>query len=82
MLDISEKCPKCGLVLLHGAIFDAVEKAEKYGPILGINRNADPNTAAAGYVGLGSFFDPTGLRATYRCPRCGSDTIVQRQAPP
>ena len=81
MLDVADQCPGCGLILLHGAIFDAAAKADDYGPVLGLDRDADPNTARAGYVGLGSLFDPIGLRSMYRCPRCGVDTIVERDRP-
>ena len=76
-LEVADNCPVCGLVLLHGAIFDAVAQAETYGPILGLNRDADRSTARAGYVGLSSLFDPQRLRPLYRCPRCNADTIVE-----
>jgi hypothetical protein len=78
-LKVPDKCPTCGLILLHGAIFDAVDKADQYGPILGLNRGAKPDSAQAGYVGLGSLYDPEHLRPLYRCPRCGSDPLVEDQ---
>lgn len=71
-------CPNCGLILLCGAIFDAAEKSEQYGPILGLDRDTDPADARAGYVGLGSLWlgDDPKSRDLYRCPRCQTDCLT------
>lgn len=76
-LEVADRCPGCGIAILRGAIFDAVSQVETYGPILGLSRDADVAAARAGYVGLGSMFDPVGFRPLYRCPRCGTDTIIE-----
>jgi hypothetical protein len=76
-LDVLNKCPRCGLVLLHGAILDAAAEVEQYGPILRLDRNARTESAKAGYIGISSLFDPVNLRESYRCPRCGADPIIE-----
>jgi len=77
-LDVHEQCPGCGLVLLHGAIFDACARSAQHGPILGLNKEATKETATAGYVGISSLFSPDKFRAFYRCPRCGTDPVFER----
>ena len=74
-LAVADYGPNCGLVLLRGAIFDAVKQQEKYGPMLGLSKDIDPSVA--GYVGLGSLFAPELSRDLYRCPRCPADTIIE-----
>ena len=73
-----ERCPNCDLVLLSGAIFDACDKKETYGPILGLHSVAEPENATAGYVGMGSIWlgDEPRARYLYRCPRCKTDCLV------
>ncbi len=76
---LAEKCPNCGLILLCGAIFDAAEKAEEFGPILGLNRDANSQEAKAGYVGMSSLWlgDDSAARYLYRCPRCQTDCLSE-----
>lgn len=78
-LRIANPCPSCGLVLLHGAIFDAMREEEQYGPILGLHREANRETARAGYVGISSLWlaDRPEGRALYRCPRCAADPLIE-----
>ena len=61
-------CPKCGLILLAGAIFDAAERADEFGPILGLNRDANPEEALAGYVGMSSLWMGDGPQLMDRTP--------------
>lgn len=76
MRAIPDECPSCGLVLLFGAILDAAGEKEKYGPILGIDKDAQPATAKAGYVGIGSIWMYDKAPELYRCPRYHNDPIV------
>jgi hypothetical protein len=76
-LKLSADCPGCGLILLSGHIFDVVDLEEKHGPILGLHRDATREEARAGYVGVGSFFDPVKWREFYRCPKCGADPLIE-----
>lgn len=75
-LRLTNPCPGCGLILLCGAIFDAVAQEENYGPILGLHEAARPETAKAGYVGFSSLWAPETMRELYRCPRCRWDPLV------
>jgi len=76
---LADKCPKCGLIILAGAIFDAADKEEEFGPILGLDRNANPQEAKAGYVGMSSLWqgDDPAARHLYRCPRCQTDCLSE-----
>jgi hypothetical protein len=80
-LELAEKCPHCGLILLAGAILDAAAKADEYGPILGLSRDAKPEEAKAGYVGMSSLWqaDDPAARFLYLCPRCKTDPLVEVQ---
>ena len=71
-------CPNCGLILLCGAIFDASEKSDQYGPIIGLHRDAVNADALAGYVGLSSRWDGDNpdCRHLYQCPRCQTDCLT------
>ncbi len=69
---VLHKCPKCALVLLCGAILDAVKQESIYGPIIGLHKEADPKTAKAGYMGISSLYTPD----LYKCPRCGTNAVV------
>ncbi|QDT90533.1 hypothetical protein Pan161_21860 [Gimesia algae] len=71
-----DQCPTCGLVLLSGAIFDVAAQEKEYGPILGLHKNVDQETALAGYVGLSSFWSYDLSPELYRCPRCKKDPIT------
>jgi hypothetical protein len=75
---LCEKCPSCGLILLCGAIFDAAARADEFGPILGLSREAKPEEARAGYVAISSLWlgDCLDARDLYRCPRCKADCLV------
>jgi hypothetical protein len=73
---IPRQCPGCGLYLLYGHIFDACDKREEFGPILGIDENAEPKTAKAGYVGIGSMWLYDQAPDLYLCPRCHIDPIA------
>ena len=73
--ELPEKCPCCGLILLSGAIFDAVAKEDDFGPILGLHKNVDPKKALAGYVGLSSLWCYDQSPEIYACPRCKADPI-------
>ncbi len=67
------ECRQCGLLLLSGAIFDTAAQCDIYGPILGVHKEADPLTAKAGIIGMGSrveWFDTD--PEFYACPRCGT----------
>ena len=64
-------------MLLKGAIFDAAAKAEEYGPILGLNKAANKETARAGYVGLSSAWLYDLAPQLYRCPKCGVDPFEE-----
>jgi hypothetical protein len=79
-LELPEKCPACGLILLAGAILDAAAQKSSYGPILGLHPEATAETAKAGYVGLSSLWAPEQLRALYRCPRCSADPLIERDS--
>ncbi len=61
---------------------DAAAHVETHGPILGLTAIADAETAAAGYVGMGSLWlgDVPAARYLYTCPRCKSDTLVESDA--
>jgi uncharacterized protein with PIN domain len=74
--ELLDRCPACGLVVLSGAIFDAVQQAETYGPILGIHKEARSDTALAGYVGISSLWMGDVAPDLYRCPRCRTELIV------
>jgi hypothetical protein len=76
-LEVLDKCTACGLVLLHGCISAAFREEQRYGPILGLHREARKELARAGYVGISSWFDPGRWRIFYRCPRCGADPVVE-----
>jgi hypothetical protein len=76
-LEVLDKCPTCGLILLQGHIFDAFDQEKQFGPILGLHQEANKESAQAGYVGIGSLYDPEHLRLFYRCPRCGTDPVVE-----
>ncbi|HET6880152.1 MAG TPA: hypothetical protein VFI31_08355 [Pirellulales bacterium] len=76
MFEIPESCPNCDLALLCGAILDAAQKIEQYGPILGLHKGARPETAKAGYIGLGSLWMYKPGDKFYQCPRCGVDPIA------
>jgi hypothetical protein len=75
---LREKCPSCGLILLCGAIFDAAARSDEFGPILGLNREAKPEEAKAGYVGISSLWlgDRREARDLHHCPRCNADCLV------
>ncbi|MBI1246816.1 hypothetical protein GC197_03100 [bacterium] len=73
--DYPAQCPNCGLVLLRGNLFDAAECRSQYGPILGIDDDANKEDAQAGYVGLGSLWCYDWAPDIYRCPRCRVDPI-------
>jgi hypothetical protein len=77
--NIPDKCPGCGLILLHGSVVDAIDESDNYGPILGLHKDANTGIATAGYVGLSSWFDPEHLRDLYRCPRCGIDPVIEKE---
>ena len=72
-------CSNCGLILLSGAIFDAAEEADEYGPILGLHSDVNPQEAKAGFVGMGSLWlgDDPAARHLYRCPRCHTDCLPE-----
>lgn len=76
--DLRDTCPGCGLILLCGSIFDALDRGKEFGPILGLDRAAVPEEARAGYVGISSLWmgDDPKARFLYRCPRCGVDCLV------
>jgi hypothetical protein len=78
-IELPDKCPNCGLILLAGAIFDAAARTDEFGPILGLHRDVDPEEAKAGYVGLSSLWlaDRPETRFLYRCPRCKADPLVE-----
>lgn len=80
-LQLPNKCPRCGLILLAGAILDAAARADEFGPIIGLDRDAKPADAEAGYVGMGSLWlaDFPEARYLYLCPRCGTDPLVEVQ---
>ena len=73
-----EECRGCGLLLFHGNIFDAAEQRSRWGPILGLHEDADPKTAKAGYVGVGSGWWYDFAPELYRCPKCGADPVSGR----
>lgn len=75
---LARHCPKCHLILLTGAIFDAAEKSNRYGPTLGLNQDAVPDDAIAGYVGMESMWlgDDRSSRGLYRCRRCQTDCLI------
>ena len=75
---LPERCPNCGLILLSGAIFDAIAKEEEFGPILRLSTNAKPEEAKAGYVCISSLWmgDDPKARDFYRCPRCNTDPLI------
>jgi len=77
-IQLREKCPNCGLILLCGAIFDAAARADDFGPILGLDGEAKPDEAKAGYVGISGLWlgDRPEARDLYRCPRCRTDCLV------
>ena len=79
MAQLSDRCPKCGLILLAGAILDVAVRADELGPILGLNRDAKPSEAKAGYVGMSSLrlADVPDARYLYLCPRCKTDPVVE-----
>lgn len=85
-LEVLDRCPSCDLILLRGCISDAFRQEERYGPILGLHKEARKESAQAGYVGISSWYDPERWRIFYRCPRCGADPVVevsdQRQPEP
>lgn len=68
MTDVPRTCPSCGLVLLHGYIFDAWDEKQRFGPILGLDKDADPETAKAGYIGISSMWTYDVAPDLYRCP--------------
>jgi hypothetical protein len=74
-LRIENPCPGCGLILLYGCLFDAMDRAQEYGPILGLHRDARPETAKAGCIGISSLWMAEICRELYRCPRCKTDPI-------
>ncbi len=76
-LEVPPNCPSCGLVLIHGASFDAMAQEEHHGPILGLHRGAQRETAQAGYIGVSSLYAPDRVREFYRCPRCGADPVIE-----
>lgn len=76
-LEVLNKCPSCGLILIHGCISGAFDLEEQYGPILGLHREATKEAAKAGYVGISSLFNPERWRIFYRCPRCGTDPVIE-----
>jgi hypothetical protein len=78
-LQLPDKCPNCGLILLAGAIIDAAARAEEFGPILGLSRDAKPAEAKAGYVGMSSLWlgDVPKTRFLYLCRRCKTDPLVE-----
>jgi hypothetical protein len=70
---IPRPCRQCGLLLLSGAIFDAAEQSDIYGPILGLANDVDPLTAKAGFIGMGSRSEWFRTNPEfYACPRCGT----------
>lgn len=75
--ELPRQCPYCGLVLLSGAIFDAAEREEEFGPILGINKNVIPEEAQAGYIGIGSLRLEKLAPELYTCPRCKADPLSE-----
>lgn len=81
MTEIPRRCPSCGLILLKGAIFDAFDKKELYGPILGLHDNADMESAQAGYIGMSSMMLYDRAPEMYRCPRCGTDPVTGERLP-
>ena len=78
MTEVPDKCPCCGLVLLHSAIFDAAAMRAQHGPIIGIDKDAD-QTANAGYIGISSLWLYDVAPDLYHCPRCGKDPIAAAQ---
>jgi hypothetical protein len=66
--DVPDRCPVCGLILPRGHIFDAFDKAEEYGPILGLHPEARNETARAGYVGISSLYDPRAVAGILPLP--------------
>jgi hypothetical protein len=76
-LDILPRCPVCDLVLLCGSITDSADWKAKYGPVLGLHREATKESAQAGYVGISSLFAPELFRVFYQCPRCRADPVVE-----
>jgi hypothetical protein len=83
-LQLPNKCPNCGLILLAGAIMDAAAKADGLGPILGLSRDVKPEEAEAGYVGMSSLWlaDVPEARYLYLCPRCKTDLLLEVKAWP
>lgn len=75
---VPKNCPSCGLALFFGAIMDAASERERYGPILGLDRDADAMTATAGYIGISSMWLYDVAPEFYKCPRCGIDPIASR----
>ena len=76
---VVDRCPNCDLVIRWGNILEASEDREQHGPILGLSDDVDPDTARAGYVGLGSLWlggDPS-FRDLYRCPRCRTNCLIE-----
>ena len=69
-MEIPRNCPSCGLVLLYGAIFDACAERERFGPILGLHKDANPLDAKAGYIGISSLWLYDQAPDLYRCARC------------
>ena len=68
-----KECRQCGLLLLSGAIFDTAAQRDIYGPILGVHKDADPITAKAGIIGMGSREEWFATNPEfYACPRCGT----------
>lgn len=76
MNEIPDACPTCGLVLLQGNVLDAAGERDRYGPILGIDKDADPHAARAGYIGLCGMWVYDKAPEFYRCPRCHTDPIA------
>ena len=74
-IDIPDRCPKCDLILLCGAIFDAAARVDELGPIYGISRETNLADCRAAYIGLGSAFLYRQYPELYRCPRCGVDPL-------
>src|SRR5436190_12951945 len=71
--DFPKKCPNCGLILLSAAIFDAIAMKAEYGPIIGLHKEVNKETATAGYVGISSLWMHDNAPELYRCPRCQAD---------
>ena len=53
-----------------------LERTAPDGKVLGIDSDADPRTAKAGYIGLCSMWVYDRAPELYRCPRCGNDPIA------